>query len=391
MIADSPLRGRSTVVLAVLANAIPIVGVFTLGWEVLPVLALYWIEAVAYVCQSAIEALFAVRPVDDDFYGIQVPLERLREKCGHVTVVNWLPPIYPRNIPFALNAGWLLFGLAAVATLVLAYVVPAGSLAGRTLFGVAGGTVLVVCRHAAALHEFLKTRRYECHTALSTFSRRRSLAVAIPGFLLPLFAAGAERADVGLAATLAVVVGAKLVVDVLDLTASGGEDVSSGDAAAELVAILDGDPIAVVHTDDRGVVLGGLGLGVLLSAMPPYGFVLLFAAVGTGLAFGLIAGASVLFALVVGRALLEIPIARLLYGAVEYRVYAGSVVAYDVRLDAPQWSVPRNEISNVKTKTALTSSFVSGAFGKVRFVRDDDSKLLSVVEDPEAFARQVSS
>ncbi|WP_018256677.1 DUF6498-containing protein [Halomicrobium katesii] len=390
MVADNPTHRRSTVALALLVNAVPLVGVFAFDWALFPVLVLYWIEAVAYVTRSSVEALFATRPVDDDFYGIQVPLERLREKRGSVTLVDWLPPIYPRNLPFALNAGWVLFGLGVVAILVWGYARSSGSLAGLVLPGVAVGAVIVVVRHAGTLSEFVRAKRYEHHSALSTFSRRRWMAVVIAGFLLPIAGAGADSAGVGLTATLAVVVAAKLVADVLDVMSTTDDGAQPEVEADDPITVPDGEPITVVGTDDRGVVLHALGLGVLLALLPPYGFLVALVSVGVGLWFGLVAAVSTVVALVAGRAVLEIPVARLAYGAVEYRVYGDVVVAYDRRLDAPQWSVARHEIADVRAGSGIASTFFSNDFGTVRLVRDDDTKVLSVVDDPEALARVVT-
>lgn len=395
MVTEALHRRRFTLLFVVLVDLFPLVGVFAFEWDILPILVLYWVEACVYVARTGFEASFAARPVDDEFYGIQVPLERLREKRGSVRVVDWLPPVYPRNVPFALNSLWVLAFIGAVAALVLVFVQPPGTLARPTLIELGAASLLVVARHVATLVEFIREKRYEDHTALSTTARRRWMAVTILAFLLPLAGAGGRSARVGLTATLAVIVTGKLLADLVDvlgldssiLTVDPEDHV--GDETT--IDIPETEPRAVIETNPRGVVIDALLLGTMLAFLPPTVFLVVFGAVAVGLGFGLTAGILTLVSLVAFRAVIEIGIARIQYGHLEYRVYEDDVVAYDTLLDAPQWRIARSEITDVRTRTAFTSKLLPGTFGKVSIERrGDSSRSLSHVYDPDELVRYLS-
>ncbi|QCW03726.1 DUF6498-containing protein [Natrinema pallidum] len=384
------LRRRLPPVLAIGATLSPAVGIGWFGWDLLPLLVVYWLEAVVYVGRCSLESLFAVRPVDDDYYGLFLPLERLREKRGSVRVVEWLPPVFPRNVPFALNGGWLLFALGTLGALIMLFARPPGTLERGTLVGIGGATALVVGRHAATLLESIRSDRYNAWTALSPFSRRRWLAVVIVAFLVPIVGLGADRIGLGLTATVALILATKLWYDFLDLRTPDDRptDPQRDETAIDVPETA---PLAVVHTDGRGIALDALVLGAMLALLPPVGFVILFSSVAVGLWLGLPAGVATVVLLVAARAVLELPIASLRDGAVEYRVYDAAVIAYDTTLDAPQWRLPRREITDVRTDTTFMSPLLSGAVGTVRIdCADGSSRSLSLVRNPEAFVRTLS-
>lgn len=385
-------RHRLTVVLAIIANIVPIVGVIGFSWDLLPILAIYWIEAVVYVARSSFESLFAVRPVDDDYYGVYIPLERLREKRGRVRIIDQLPPIFPRNIPFALNGGWLLFGLGTIAVLIMLFARPPGILDRGTLLGIGGMTILVVVRHTSALHESIRFKRYEEHTALSIFSRRRWIAVAIVAFLVPIVGIGANQIGIGFTATFTLIATAKLCYDILDMLTLGGQPPSNEPQQDETsIEVPETSPLIVIRTDRRGVILDTLFLGAMLALLPPVGFVIVFSSIAVGLLFGLPEGVATLIILFTARMAFEIPIAYLRHGNIEYRVYDDAVIAYDTTLDAPQWRIPRHEITDARANTALTSKFISGSFGKIRIeCVNGSSQSLSLVRNPDDFVQALS-
>lgn len=388
-----PRHHRLPSVLAIGATLVPVVGTIGFGWGLLPLLIVYWLEAVVYVVRCSVESLFAVRPVDDDYHGLYLLLERLREKRGSVRLVGWLPPIFPRNVPFALNGGWLLFALGTLAALIMLFARPPGTLERGALVGIGGTAVLVVGRHAATLLESIRSERYEEHTALSMFSRQRWVAIGIIAFLVPIVGVGADRVGLGLTATVALILAAKLWYDILDLRTPGGRPTGENEPRRDEPAIdvPKTEPLTVVQTDERGIVLDALVLGAILALLPPVGFVIVFSSIAVGLSVGLSAGIATLVLLVAARAALEIPIAYLRYGAVEYRVYETAVVAYDTTLDAPQWRLPRRDITDARTGTPFTSKLLSGSFGTVRIdCTDGSSRALSLVRNPEAFVRALS-
>lgn len=97
-----------------------------------------------------------------------------------------LPPIYPRNIPFALNSLWLLGFLGGCAFLTVGYVLPFGFVTRSTMLGIGISSLFVLGRHGATVLENVRQRQYEEHTALSTLGRRRWLLVGIFAFLVPV-------------------------------------------------------------------------------------------------------------------------------------------------------------------------------------------------------------
>lgn len=106
-----------TLTLALGSNAVPVVGVVSLGWGAAEVLVLYWIEIVVMIAAYSVAALFAKQPVvleDREFYivgyGRHEEVDEDRWSDGPEPV-GWmdgvlpdaigsrLPPIYRRNVP----------------------------------------------------------------------------------------------------------------------------------------------------------------------------------------------------------------------------------------------------------------------------------------------------
>ncbi|WP_231727969.1 DUF6498-containing protein, partial [Haloferax profundi] len=84
------------------ANLLPLVGVVALDWSLWSLLVVYWVEAFSTVVLAAVKVLFAERG-SPGISGQIEPLHELREKRGGWRVQKSWPPVYPRNIPFALS------------------------------------------------------------------------------------------------------------------------------------------------------------------------------------------------------------------------------------------------------------------------------------------------
>jgi hypothetical protein len=86
-----------------LANLLPVVGVLGFGWDPATLVAIYAAELLFTFPLAGVKALFAARSPrrhrEDD--GVITVTSDLAEKRGSVQPVGWLPPIYPRNLPFA--------------------------------------------------------------------------------------------------------------------------------------------------------------------------------------------------------------------------------------------------------------------------------------------------
>lgn len=101
-----PTRGRGVTGFApvFVANLLPLVGVLRLGWDPATLVLIYGLEVSLSLLLAGGKALFAQRPPPTDRDGVvSVSEASLTAKRGRVRVHDALPPIYPRNVPFALS------------------------------------------------------------------------------------------------------------------------------------------------------------------------------------------------------------------------------------------------------------------------------------------------
>lgn len=394
------LAGRTLTLVGLLGvNLLPVAGVLALGWNATAVLVLYWIEAGVVLVREAFEGLFAPLPTGPAGQSYLLPFAELQSKRGSVTPVEWLPPVYPRNVPVALNAiafvgiFWPLVGVGLY-SLGADGLLPPG--AGLT---VAVAVVGVVVRHAVTAVESLRTGRYEAESAHSMLSQRHAVGLLVLLGLGALLSNADGSGGVGVAFLL--IVATKAAFDVYEFRA-GSTDGDSGDDEPSLlgrlldrvradsvgeespVEVPDGAPTARFSTDGRAVRLRAVALGVVYSVVPPVGLVLFGSAflawVLSGVATAVVVVVLVASASVVTRLLVE----AVRFGHLEYRVYETDVVAYDRLLDAAQWRVPRREISEVTTGTGLLGRWIPRGTGTVRLDRrDGEAVRMAFLEDPE--------
>ncbi|MFC6989538.1 DUF6498-containing protein [Haloplanus sp. GCM10025708] len=113
--ADSgPRPRRPALLVLVVANSIPLVGVTVRAWDVAAVLLFYWLETGSAVCWAAVKALFAERGRASDW---SPSLHGLSHKRGGVSVDRLGVAVYPRNLVAAFAAGalavvWFGYGVA---------------------------------------------------------------------------------------------------------------------------------------------------------------------------------------------------------------------------------------------------------------------------------------
>lgn len=404
-IRQAPARRRRTLAGLLGVNLLPIVGVVTLGWNATAVLVLYWIEAGVVLLREAFEGLFAALPTGPAGQGYLLPFDELESKRGCVTLVEWLPPVYPRNVPVVLNAVafvaifWPLVGVGLYA------------LGGDGLFPfgtavtVAAASVAVLVRHGVTAVESLRTGQYEGESAHSMLSQRHAVGLLVllgPGALL-----SSTDGSGGTGVALFLLIATKTAFDLYEFTAESAGDDSTGSEPSLIGRLLDrvradsigeespvelpaAEPTARFSTDRRAVRLRAIALGVAYSVIPPVGLVLLggafFAWVLSGVAAAVGVVALVASASIVARVLVE----DVQFGHLEYRVYDGDVVAYDRLLEAPQWRISRRETSDVTAKTGLLDGWISGGTGTVRIEhRDGETVKLVFLERPERVADEL--
>lgn len=351
----SGLRGFAP---TALANLLPLVGVLRLGWDPATLVVIYALELLCSFLFAGAKALFAQRPprTDRDEGTINVSSE-LTEKRGSVDLVPWLPPIYPRNLPFA----------TAVVVPAVWFVIIVGGVFSNA-FGV---SVAVVGPEVAAsvatlvVGQTLEIRRdylrgsYETaspYAVVETPVRQASFVVFVLLMTPWIAAAGADGA-------LAIVVLLKLLVEwsAHRVTADDGERFTDWLAGPESageprgpVRVPDGDPDVRIPTDDRAVLYTGvldvLGTRAPFLAMPfIIAWLLLLGSLPDDVSPAIALGTGLLsIALFVGYLAAEVLTFYLRYAPLEYRRYGDRLVAYDTLVDEPQWATPLDVLRDVQ-------------------------------------------
>ena len=339
-----------------LANLLPLVGVLAFGWNPATLLVVYAAEVLVSFPIAALKALFAAkRPQSDRDGVVSVGDAVLTGKRGSVRPVAWLPPIYPRNVPFAasvLGAGaW--FGVFAVFP-VAAAIGPGAvdwSVAGPSTLALVAGQCIDVWR------DYLRDGRYETtspYAVVETPARQTFLLV------VGLFALSELAASTPL---LGVFVLVKLGVEYSAFRAAHGDTgrltgwLAGPDGGAETAdpPAVSGPPTLRVRTDRRAVLWAGVTrtadqyLPFYVSGAAFLWLVLVGVLSGIGaprvVAVGAALGVAVL---VVLAAAVRVAAFYLRYGPLEYRRYDDRLVAYDRWLERPQWAVDADTLRDVR-------------------------------------------
>lgn len=106
MTIGSPLSDRTTFLPVLIGNLLPLAGIAFLEWEAAQVLFVYWIEIGIFVVLYSGLVLFAEREPRPDDRNINPPtisIPFLDLRSGPRQPFNRLPPIYPRNVRYALG------------------------------------------------------------------------------------------------------------------------------------------------------------------------------------------------------------------------------------------------------------------------------------------------
>jgi hypothetical protein len=387
-----------------LANLIPLVGVFRLGWDPATLAAVYAIEVVLSIPLAGAKALFAARPPpeDRDAGVISVTEAPLSSKRGAFRPVSWLPPVYPRNLPFAAAVcgatAWI--ALFVGVTFSQAFDVPA-LLSRPTVL--ASALALLAGQAVEAVRDYFGRRRYaetSPYAVVETPTRRAAFLLFVLFALPPLHAVG------GGVAVLAAFVVVKLVVEWSAFRATHGDGDSEGGRItgwlagptdspdqSEPIAVPDIEPDARVPVHRRTAVATAV-LKTLTGVAPIYAtgfFVVWIAALGlfVGDASGtVVVGSGVAaFALYLGALAVNAAGFALTYAPIEYRRYGDRLVAYDAWLDEPQWAA---SVGRLRDASVVHTRLPDRAFGArtvelTAGVGDDEAeRFVGPVGDAEA-------
>ncbi|MEA1932231.1 MAG: DUF6498-containing protein [Euryarchaeota archaeon] len=342
-----------------LANLVPLVGVVVFGWEASTVVVIYVLEVLWSFPLAGAKALFAQRPPRTDRESIYDLSEAvLVNKRGSLKPVSWLPPVHPRNVPFALavagGAGWFAvfvgFVLGPELPLVDAVLRPEVVV---SLAALAVGQLVEIGR------DYIGDGRYETTSPFAVVETPARQALFLTALLFVVPAVG-DRVDLAVGAF---VVG-KLVIEWSAFRATHGTEgrltawLSGPDTPAERPdrpQVPDSAPTAVVSTADRAVWLTAVGR-TLTTVVPRYlkpfviAWLVSVAVISwSGRSGTAVTGVTVaLFGLFAAALAAKTAAYYYRYGPLEYRRYGDRLVAYDTWLDEPQWSTPIDVLRDVE-------------------------------------------
>lgn len=397
------LPGTGGFVPILAANLVPLVGVAQFQWDPATLVTLYALELLFSFPLAAVKALFAQRPpridADDDGSPVLDVSSDLTEKRGSVAVVSWLPPVYPRTVPFVSRTVVAAVQFVLVFGIVLSKVVDVtGVFSDPWIF--ASLAALVVGKSVETWRDYFDGGEYADASPYSVVETPARQAFFLTAMLvgIPFIVA------LGLDAVFVAIVAGKLLVEWSGYRADrdGGEGLTawlSGpdaeDGARDPVSVPDGDPDARVRTDDRAVVATG-ALYVLGRVAPfvamPFVIVSLLALRGLGSDVPplLAVGATLLVAVVyVALLVAEVLEFYLQYGPLEYRRYGDRLVAFDTLVDEPQWATGVDSLRDVRVRQdrladrLLGSQTVGVSTG---FADGRTRRSLGPVADPDALA-----
>ena len=331
-----------TDLIIILANILPLLGVFIGGWNVWTLLLLYWIEAFITVLLGALKSLFATQG-SPDVVGQREPLHELRHKRGGWCPFSALPPIYPRNVPFALSILGV-WGSTILPITALLWATIETPIALSWEVGASVGALLIAQATEFSV-DYLGAAKYDDVSAREILQRPTQLTMAVLGLGLIGLTASQQ--------TGVAVLGGFVVVK----TALSVSWESTGPIARTLQTAFDrlshdrelsrpqpepdlpGEAVQSRVTVDPKAVLLGSTSTILLTAVNR-GVALLLIGVVAAFVTGHLVWGSVGLGVLSCVFVVRVGSYYLRYGTIEYQRRGDTLVAYDTVLDAPQWSVP---------------------------------------------------
>lgn len=343
-------RGRLLAVV-LLSNFAIVAGTVVFGWSQFTIALLFVADSLLVVARLLLERLFAGRPRGDatppslPYPVLDILFEDVLDKRGAIRVSDRLPRLYPRNLPFVLGQWIVVFWLAVLASVTWLALAP---LDGGLDISLVLVLPLFVAKHALIIDTWAAIGIYERASA-RTVRRSRELLFTVFITCFVVFSLSAQSEDL-LQVTVAtmVLLVPKLLFDCRDAGIGPSLLVfdPSDDTTIEPVAAPAGKPRHVFRNDERVVSSWAIYLGLFYTVFPGLFFIVLPGLVGLTVSLktsflGIAAGAIGTLLVAVATSLLVLWLGQ---ANVEYRVYDDVLVAYDQYLDAPQWSVPFEDI-----------------------------------------------
>ncbi len=352
----------------IVANTLPIVGIMTLGWNVVALVVLYWIELTVSFLFAFVRAVFAGRPSEfkrPSENGRDPPiLGALRQKRASLSLPRTevgirlsTLPVLAFAVPF-MCAVWFFTGVATVGI-----VAPESPDSGMLETVVIAGFGMFLTELARTGFEYFYRGGYREHSAQTALQGEifRGVAIGIGGLAIAFLAAivsGSVAADESIANLGPDVVGppvligivlVKLTFDLADLYSDRLVELDESSSfrlgfayeppTEESIDTSLSTDVTRLRPTLRARVLGGINQlgrqpGALLIGVFPF-------LVGGLLALGQLW--VIVVALFTLSVVLPVGVAQvdywLRYGAVEYRTDGNAIVAHDRLFGTPLWRV----------------------------------------------------
>ena len=353
---------RPELIVVLVSNGLPLIGVVALGWDAAALLLLYWLELGILSLLAVVRALFAGRPAE--FNNDPLILGALANRTASVGIPRTDVAVRLSTLPVLLAAVpllavlWLLVGVFTV-----------GVVGDRTLSEATLGTVMLAAlgilasESAETAVDYFYKGAYRDHSAQTALRGVlvRGMTLFVGGLFTVMTVAlvsDSIASDAPLSELDTAVVGTPLLVGIvgvkfaLDLAGVYGDRLAAFDESTEILwgwayepptvepvaTTLSGD-VDRLRPDRWGRLAGGLANARRWSSVAAIAaFVLAVAGLfATGQAWDLVA-LLVAVAVVVPAGLLSVDY-WLRYGAVEYRTDGEAIVAVDRLFGQALWRV----------------------------------------------------
>lgn len=391
-----------------LANLVPLAGVVRLGWDADTLVTTYTLELFLAVPVTALKTLFAQRPPrsdrDSNFIS---PSRELTRKRGSVVLSRWLPPVYPRTVPFIASLAVPMAWLAAFLVLALSEANALTAVFSRptVVVSVLG---LLVSQAIDTWRDYIRGGRYQETSPDTVAEQAARQTLFVVSLLLVLEGVTRESRPASITTVvLAVFVGGKLLTEWASYRASHDDAADTmgftgwlagpkqGPESTDGPDVPTAEPDTRVQTDSTAVA----ATAAFRTVDPKHGlfyfsvgflFWLLSAGATANVTDSSLAVVGVTVAVAGGWVAFQFTKALafyLEYGTLEYRRHGDRLVAYDTRLGELQWSAPVESIRNV---TFLDTRFADHLFD-TRTVRvttgvgdDETERILGPVVDADS-------